>query len=105
MRDNTVSWSGYEFTVFCYDHGFWSPIGGLYIFARLTENDVWKPLYIGKAKSFWNRINFHEKWPDVKRHGVTHIHLRPETYEADRVRIEYELILKYKPPLNVQLKF
>lgn len=100
-----VLWGGYKFTIFDYDYDGWSESGGIYIITKITGDHVWNPIYIGETDSFWNRIPVHEKWPDFERHGVTHIHTRSEPNKAKRKRIEYELILKYQPPVNKNMKF
>lgn len=100
-----VDWGGYKFTVYDCEYEDWSDVGGLYIVARLTRDQNWTPIYIGKTKSFWSRIPIHEKWPDFQHHGVSHFHIRSEPNEDERERIEYELIRIYQPPLNKHLKF
>lgn len=102
---NNVIWLRYEFYVYTPDTT-WHDVPGLYIFAGLTSERRWTPLYIGQANSFEQRLRLtsHENWASAVRLGATHIHAMVERQAANRDRIERELIEAYQPTLNVQLK-
>ena len=98
-----VNWGGYTFKV-CTPEADWKDIGGVYVFAGKNSKGSWVAKYIGKAKSFADRLPGHERWDEAVKLGATHIHARAVSKEADRDKIEGELIKKYQPPLNVQKK-
>jgi len=98
-----TNWLSYEFEV--YDPGTtWNDVGGIYIFAGINQQGRWRALYIGKTESFKNRLSNHENWPAAVRLGASHVHAMVVRQEANRQRIEEELIEAYQPTLNVQLK-
>ena len=100
----TARWLDHDFTV--YGHGEdWSEVAGLYIFAALDPAaEAWLPLWIGQALSFAERLPNHERWPEAKILGATHIHARVEPDESRRLALEAQLIRHYQPHLNVQSK-
>jgi excinuclease UvrABC nuclease subunit len=98
-----VQWLSYEFTVY-QQSVQWNNVGGIYIFAGLNQQNQWVPYYIGKADSFANRIPSHEQWDKARSLGATHVHARTVEQEAERDRIEPELIRKFQPRLNTQLR-
>lgn len=72
---------------------------GIYIFARRRFIFFIKPLYVGKAKHLWDRIDGHDRWEEAQSLGANEIHIR----HADEVkldRIEEDLIRHLKPKLN-----
>ena len=101
--NTTVTWLSYEFTV--YPHGStWNAVGGVYIFAGITPQNQWRAYYIGQAESFQERILDHERWAEAARLGATHVHARAVPQAATRASIEAELIQRFQPPLNSQLR-
>jgi len=99
----TVTWSSYQFTV--YTPGTdWNDVGGIYIFCGRTAENRWRPYYIGQADSFQRRLPNHDRWNEAARLGAGYIHAMAVPQEADRNRIERELIATYQPPLNTQLR-
>ena len=98
----TVAWLGHDFSV--HQHGDnWREVAGLYIFARLHEGN-WYPEYIGKAANFRTYLPTHRHWQEAVQRGATHVHAMVLPDEAERDRIEAELIQHYQPPMNVQLR-
>lgn len=98
-----VSWLKYNFDV--YQHGAaWNEVGGVYIFCGLSQQNLWVPIYIGKADSLRNRIPSHEQWNPARRLGATHVHALVVEQEATRAVIEATLIRAFQPVLNTQLK-
>ena len=100
---NKVNWLTYEFDVYP-PNTTWNDVPGIYIFAGLNAAGRWRAYYIGQAKSFKDRLSNHDQWDAAVRLGATHIHARVVQQQADRDRIEAELIGAYQPTLNVQLK-
>ncbi|HWV98792.1 MAG TPA: hypothetical protein VNZ64_03765 [Candidatus Acidoferrum sp.] len=98
-----VKWLNYSFEVYLKD-GEWNEVPGVYIFCGTNEQNEWEPYYVGKAKKFSARLPNHEQWAAAVRLGATHVHALVVPLEANRDKIEAELIAAYKPPLNVQLK-
>jgi excinuclease UvrABC nuclease subunit len=99
----TVSWCGYKFNVHEANVEFLD-IGGIYIFAGVTEQKLWIPLYIGQASSLAKRLSGHERWASAAMHGATYIHAMAVPNESERFLIEKKLIQLYQPKLNSQLK-
>lgn len=95
------SWNGIEFTSYEPDTA-WNDVGGVYIFVR-PNNGKWQALYVGQTDSFSRRLSNHEKWAAAARMGATHVHA-VSANEADRLAIEADLIGKFQPPLNTQLR-
>lgn len=103
MSVSKTYWLNYEFLVFDPRNTRWENVGGLYIFAGLNRTrDAWLAYYVGQTSSFAQRLPGHEKWPAAARLGATHVHARVERLQANRLRIERELIDYYDPPLNRQ---
>jgi excinuclease UvrABC nuclease subunit len=99
----TAVWSGYKFNVHEADTEFFN-IGGVYIFAGITPQNIWLPLYIGQASSLAKRLSGHERWASATMHGAKYIHALAVPNESERFLIEKKLIQLYQPKLNSQLK-
>lgn len=86
-----------------YDYfGPWIPgIGGLYVFAiYIPSQNVWIPLYIGKAKCFKDRFVNHHKWDAAFKKGVRLV-LTVKVDDARlRTKLEAEMIREFDPELN-----
>ncbi len=100
-----VSWRGHVFTIYT-PEGDWNEVSGVYIMCGTNPlSNTWKPLYIGQGDTFKSRfgtdMNRHEVWPEALELGATHVHVMVVPLQADRDRIEQELIRVYNPPLNV----
>lgn len=97
----TCNWNGYDFTI--YDPSTtWNDVAGVYIFAGVAPNKNWNAYYVGICDSFKTRLPNHERWDEAVQLGATHIHAMPVPLQADRERIEKELIAWAQPPLNTQ---
>ena len=97
----TCNWGAYSFTAFDPEVTQWNDVGGVYIFARAEPGtSKWYAQYIGRTRSFSERLSSHEKWSDSVRLGSTHVHVLVEPNERQRGLIEQELIQKFDPPLN-----
>jgi excinuclease UvrABC nuclease subunit len=100
---STATWGSYTFNVHAPSTSFLD-VAGIYIFAGVTQQKLWAPLYIGQAASLSNRLSGHEKWPQALRLGATHVHAMAVQRQADRDQIEEHLIKRWQPTLNSQLK-
>lgn len=100
---NTVTWLGYEFTVYPRFGTTWNNVGGIYIFTGVVGNQ-WEPYYIGRCESFLNRLPSHDRWDEAARRGATHIHARVVPQEASRATLEEALIRACNPPLNTHFR-
>ena len=95
-------WLDRDFHV--YDAGItaWNGVPGLYIFAAEdSARRVWRAPYVGETHSFEERIPTHEKWPEARQLGATHVHARVEQDGVLRTALEHQLIQAFQPPLNV----
>lgn len=105
----TINWAGQSGKT--YKHWIY-PIGtpfaespGNYVFARETKPGHWVPCYIGQTENLNQRLGNHEKEACAKRMGATHIHAHTNSGgETLRRAEEKDLIAKWKPPCNEQLK-
>ncbi|GAA5168523.1 GIY-YIG nuclease family protein [Viridibacterium curvum] len=102
MTSLTCTWNGLTFHAYLPDVQ-WADVAGIYIFAKQGPNG-WQPSYVGQTISFKDRLNNHERWPEAARMGATHILVLVVPLQADRDRIEEQLIQACSPPLNTQLK-
>lgn len=77
-------------------------VGGIYVFVRRRFGFFLEPLYVGKAHDLRSRLMGHEKWPRAYwYYGATERYvLGPIRDEADRRRIEEDLIKSLKPRMN-----
>lgn len=83
--------------------GIWNDVPGIYVFAR-KNGPNFNSLYVGKASSFKDRFASHEHWDRANHIGMSHILAVVIRLEADRSKIEAELIRMWQPPLNTLLK-
>jgi hypothetical protein len=76
--------------------------GGIYIFVRRRWGFFLETLYVGKAHDLRSRLLGHEKWGRAYwYYGATERYvLGPIRDEADRRRIESDLIHSLKPRMN-----
>ncbi len=75
--------------------------GGVYIFVRRRFVFFLKPLYVGKATSFKERLFGHEKWASaVYDKGATERHVMHVMDREHREAIEEDLIRGLRPPMN-----
>ncbi len=105
----TIMWPGLSGR----EYKYWiHPIGasfkeeaGNYIFAKEAKPGYWTPCYIGQTENLEKRLGDHEKEACAKRNGATHIHAHTNPAgETTRKAEEKDLIQKWKPPCNEQLK-
>ncbi|MFC7290098.1 GIY-YIG nuclease family protein [Hirschia litorea] len=74
---------------------------GIYIFVRRYFVFWLKPLYVGKAASLSGRLKGHEKWGRAWwQLGATERHVARFKSEAERRRVEEDLIRGLKPVMN-----
>lgn len=110
MNGNTYAWLGkYRFEVHEYHRVDWSGlsgVSGLYIFAARNSQfqvseDLWTPLYVGKAEDFAKRLPKHERWREAETlYGANHVHLLKVPQETERDRLEKTLIWELSPRMN-----
>ena len=77
-------------------------VGGIYVFVRRRWAFFLEPLYVGKAHDLRSRLLGHEKWGRAYwYYGATERYVMgPIRDEADRRRIEEDLIRSLKPRMN-----
>ncbi len=97
-----VNWGGYNFEV-CAKNNLWRASAGLYIFSGVS-NGAWHAFYIGQTENFNERIPAHERWDEAVRRGATHVHARIEINALQRLAIERDLVRRFQPVLNDQLR-
>lgn len=95
--------SGTSFELFKINEVDWNEVAGVYVFLKENAKN-WSILYIGQASSLKERLSNHERIPDAKRLGLTHIAATVVRLQSNRDRLEKDLIQQYQPPMNTQLK-
>lgn len=77
-------------------------VGGIYIFVRRRWGFFLEALYVGKAHDLRSRLLGHEKWGRAYwYYGATERYVHgPIHEEADRRRVETDLIRGLKPRMN-----
>jgi excinuclease UvrABC nuclease subunit len=98
----SAQWLSYDFMVYNPLMTTWNDVAGVYVFTGLDRIGRWIALYIGQADSLRSRLSSHEQWGPAVRLGATHVHAMVVPLQADRDRIERELIQAYQPTLNLQ---
>jgi len=89
----------------CDYYGDWNDVGGIYMMCKFYMiQNLWEPIYIGKANSLKHRLCCHEKWIPSVRLGATKVLAIVEQSEMNRVFLERSLIQNLDPVLNKQLK-
>lgn len=80
----------------------WADTSGIYAFSRQAPLGNHKVLYVGQTNSFKTRFSNHERWPDAKRKGATHVLAVSVPLQSKRNEIEAALIAEWRPLLNSQ---
>ena len=80
----------------------WNPVAGNYAAMRLA-NGSWTVIYVGETKNLQARLAKHENQPCFERNGWTHLAFHAEPNEATRLRIEADLMNRYRPPCNKEI--
>lgn len=105
----TIKWPGlsgkeYQYWIYPMGSSFMKKPGN-YIFAKESSPSHWTPCYIGQTENLDERLGDHEKEACAKRNGATHVHTHLTTGgESVRKAEEKDLIQRWKPPCNEQLK-
>ena len=94
------SGSVYQYTAYPIDTAF-PPAPGNYIYAQLSEDGQWIPLYIAQTRDMHQRLEGHEKLQDATENGATHIHVHLSTTgQAARCSEEHDLVNQWHPTCN-----
>jgi len=67
---------------------------GNYIYAKISENDRWVPIYIGQG-DLKDRTENHHQALCIARKWATHIHVHLTPDEDDRINEERDLLGNY----------
>jgi len=74
---------------------------GNYIFAKVSPQNFWKPVYIGQTSDLSERFDDHHARTCITRNGATHIHVHTNNAgEAARRDEETDLIQAHDTPCN-----
>ncbi|MBI1251581.1 MAG: GIY-YIG nuclease family protein [Alphaproteobacteria bacterium] len=91
----------YRFKTALSKHDIPGDSGGIYVFVRRRWVFFLEPLYVGKAHNLRSRLWGHEKWPRAFwYYGATERHTLKIAEEADRRRVEEDLIRGLNPRMN-----
>lgn len=103
---SVVTQSGLRLEFKAYDANLttWNEVAGLYMFGKPIGLGSWELYYIGKTENFRQRLANHEHWPHASRLGCATILATVVPNTAMRGVWEEELIQRFRPTLNTQLK-
>lgn len=78
----------------------------VYVYSKKI-NDIWDHLYIGQTEHLKTRLNEHKNSKEIsdlciQQSGATHIFVRLNDNEKDRLDIERDIRHKYPFPCNMQ---
>jgi len=93
-----VSGKQYSFKMYPWGTQF-KALGAVYLILH-EGNPRFDLLYVGQTDDLSTRFDNHHKQPCFDRNRRTHIAVLVEQSEAARLRIESDLIQKYKPGCN-----
>lgn len=79
-----------------------NPVGGVYLFSRLSVGAPPTWLYVGKCQSFSERFATHERLGDIALAGANDLMVAVIHEEAERQMVERDLIHALHPLLNNQ---
>src|SRR5260370_12904360 len=96
-----ISGEWYWFSIFRID-AVWDLEGIVYILARARGDGYFGALYVGQSAQGGERLTQHEKMPDARRLGATHVHVHFVETRAARFAIETDLRRQLRPVLNEQ---
>ncbi len=112
MRPVSFSWQGdsgrwYDFDVARAKRA-WEPVGGIYMFVKPGDGSTMEAggpvaLFIAGTTDFSISLARHEMWAAAQQLGAAEIHLLTITNEAERARIEQDLLESHTPILNRQM--
>ncbi len=100
----TCTWQGasgqrYEYEIYPISTEF-NAAPGNYIFAKLSSQNRWFPVYIGQTDNFLERFGNHHAAECIKRNGATHIHAHRNDSRTARLAEESDLLAAHNPPCN-----
>lgn len=94
-----ISGAQYVFDVYLWGTQF-NPVGAVYIILKKKSDGNYDLLYVGQTGDLSERFDAHHKKPCFDRNGKSHIGVRVESSEKQRLAIEADLTAKYKPVCN-----
>ena len=102
---NQVSWTGHSGTRYPYEifplDAVFKPLPANFIYAQLSEDGSWTPIYIAQTRDMHQRLEGHVSVNDAKVSGATHIHVHYSTTgQSARGTEEHDLVLQWKPVCN-----
>ena len=90
----------YPYDVYPLDTVF-KPLPANFIYAQLSEDGSWVPIYIGQTRDMHQRLEGHVTVNDAMVSGATHIHVHYcTTGQAARGTEDRDLLLRWKPVCN-----
>ena len=105
MQPNTCQWRGRSGSLYTYEiYSINTALGaypGNYIFARVSAQGHWEPVYIGETGDPSERFTSHHAMPCIRQENATHIHVHVN-YGRRQARRAEELDLRrnFDPPCN-----
>jgi hypothetical protein len=100
-----VNWPGqsgheYPYEIHPIEAGF-RPVPGNYIYAKVSEDGSWVPVYIAQTRDLHQRLEGHVTVADAVANGATHVHIHYGTAgPAARCTEEHDLVLRWQPVCN-----
>jgi hypothetical protein len=82
----------------------WYAVPGVYMFVRLAANGNYDIFYAGQCERFCDRIPYHDMKAASIALGATMVHAVVVHNSYERNALEADIIGRYNPPLNTQLR-
>jgi hypothetical protein len=82
----------------------WNALPGVYMFVKPNANGTHDIAYAGQCKRFSDRIPHHDKQLACALLGATTVHAVVVHDSRERDSLEADIISRYNPPLNTQLR-
>jgi hypothetical protein len=76
----------------------WDDLPGNFIITKETSPHRWFPIYIGRTKSFKDKLPFFSGIPCVKSQHPTHIHTHTNNSDSGSLIEERDLLDNYSMP-------
>jgi hypothetical protein len=98
-----TNWTGQSGREYQYDNyalsASFRPLPGNYIYARLSEEGGWIPIYIAQTRDLHQRLEGHVRLGDAIGNGATHLHAHycSAGGQSARCSEERDLLLRWQP--------
>jgi hypothetical protein len=104
MTQPTINLTGKSGTLYIFEiwpfNTTWNPVPANYVVSRLESTGTYTLLYGGQAIDLKDRFSNHHKKDCFKNYQASHLLVRQEINEANRLAIEKDINDNYSMPCN-----